>query len=133
MACFYLYSDNGKTGQSMEKSTDCIFCKIVRREIPAKIVFENEHILAFRDVSPQAPVHILIIPKKHIPGLNDISAEEEKLLGEIQLVAKELAAKEKVSVQGYRLVVNCGPDAGQAVAHLHYHLVGGRKFTWPPG
>lgn len=117
----------------MEKSTDCIFCKIVRREIPAKIVFENEHILAFRDVSPQAPVHILIIPKKHIPGLNDISAEEEKLLGEIQLVAKELAAKEKVSVQGYRLVVNCGPDAGQAVAHLHYHLVGGRKFTWPPG
>jgi histidine triad (HIT) family protein len=133
MVCFYLYSDNGKTGQSMEKSTDCIFCKIVRREIPAKIVFENEHILAFRDVSPQAPVHILIIPKKHIPGLNDISAEEEKLLGEIQLVAKELAAKEKVSVQGYRLVVNCGPDAGQAVAHLHYHLVGGRKFTWPPG
>jgi len=112
---------------------NCLFCKIVNKEIPSKIVFENERILAFRDVNPQAPVHILIIPKKHISGLNEITPEDNNLLGEIQNVARELAQKENINHDGYRLVVNCGPAAGQAVAHLHYHLLGGRKLSWPPG
>jgi histidine triad (HIT) family protein len=111
----------------------CIFCKIAKHEIESQIVFENDRILAFRDIEPQAPVHILIIPKKHIASLNDITPADEPLLGEIQSVAKELAKKEKIEKEGYRVVANCGPAAGQAVAHLHYHLLGGRKFTWPPG
>lgn len=112
---------------------DCLFCRIVKREIPSQIVFENERVLAFRDINPQAPVHILIIPKKHIPGLNDITPEDSALLGEMQNIARSLAEKENISVDGYRLVANCGPAAGQAVAHLHYHLLGGRTFAWPPG
>ena len=89
--------------------------------------------LAFQDINPEAPVHILIIPKKHIQGLNDISAQDNELLGEIQNIAKSLAEKYGINSTGYRLTVNCGPDAGQAVEHLHYHLMGGRKFKWPPG
>jgi len=112
---------------------DCLFCKIVKKEIPAQIIFEDKDIIAFRDIAPQAPVHVLIIPKKHIPGLNDTNALDTALLGRIQLVARELAVKEKISGDGYRLVLNSGSNAGQAVAHLHYHLMGGRKFNWPPG
>jgi histidine triad (HIT) family protein len=117
----------------MAENRDCVFCKIADKKIPAKIVFENERILAFSDVNPQAPVHILVIPKKHIPGLNDASNDDEKLLGEIQLVIKQLAGSNKLSGDGYRVVLNCGRMAGQAVDHIHYHLLGGRKFTWPPG
>ena len=94
---------------------------------------ENEKILAFSDINPQAPVHVLIISKKHIPGLNELEAADRELLGEIQLAAKEIASKSGTSKSGYRLVANCGPDAGQAVNHLHYHLLGGRVFKWPPG
>jgi histidine triad (HIT) family protein len=112
---------------------DCLFCKIIKKEIPAQLIFEDKDIIAFRDIAPQATVHILIIPKKHIPGLNDISALDEAVLGRIQFIAKELAIKEKISEDGYRLVLNTGRNGGQAVAHLHYHLLGGRKFTWPPG
>lgn len=112
---------------------NCLFCKIVNREIPADIVYENERILAFRDIHPQAPVHILIIPKKHIAGLNDITPADNALLGEMLIVARELAAKENISVEGYRVNINCGPNAGQAVAHIHFHLLGGRAFSWPPG
>jgi histidine triad (HIT) family protein len=112
---------------------ECLFCRIVKREIPATIVFENERILAFRDISPQAPAHILIIPKRHIAGLNDITAQDNELLGEMQNVARELAEREKISKEGYRVVINCGANAGQAVAHLHLHLLGGRAFSWPPG
>ncbi|MHB9155096.1 MAG: histidine triad nucleotide-binding protein [Endomicrobiales bacterium] len=112
---------------------DCLFCGIVQKKIPASVIYENDRILAFRDVHPQAPVHILVIPKRHIPGLNDITPEDNELLGEIQNVARELAAKEHIAQDGYRLAVNCGPAAGQAVSHLHYHLLGGRTFSWPPG
>jgi histidine triad (HIT) family protein len=112
---------------------DCLFCKIAGKEIPAQIIFENNDIVAFRDIAPQAPVHILIIPKKHIPDLNGITLKDSAVLGEIQYIAKELAAKENLSADGYRLVMNCGRNAGQAVAHVHYHLLGGRKFKWPPG
>jgi len=114
-------------------SMDCLFCRIAKREIPADIVFENERVLAFRDIQPQAPVHLLIIPKRHIAGLNDITKADDQLLGEMLNVARELAKKEGVSTDGYRVAINCGANAGQAVAHLHYHVLGGRKFTWPPG
>jgi histidine triad (HIT) family protein len=90
-------------------------------------------VLAFRDVNPQAPVHVLIVPKLHIAGLNDILTDNNALLGEIQNIAREIALKENVAKSGWRLVCNCGPDAGQAVAHLHYHLLGGRAMHWPPG
>lgn len=112
---------------------DCVFCSIIKRQIPADIVFENDQVLAFRDINAQAPVHILIVPKKHIKGLNDVAGADQELLGEIQLAARAIARKEGVDVDGYRLVANCGPAAGQAVFHLHYHVLGGRPFTWPPG
>lgn len=112
---------------------DCLFCKIVQGKIPVDIVFNGDRILAFKDINPQAPVHILIIPKKHITGLNDIARGDNELLGEMMNAARELARKENIDREGYRLTVNCGKAAGQAVAHLHYHLLGGRDFSWPPG
>ncbi len=113
---------------------ETIFSKIIRKEIPADIVFENEHVLAFRDIKPQAPVHILIIPKVEIPSVKELSgAEHSKLLGELIDAANAIAKKEKISEIGFRLVLNCGPDAGQEVYHLHMHLLGGRKMKWPPG
>lgn len=112
---------------------DCLFCKIAKKEIPCNVVFEDDEILAFRDINPHAPVHILVIPKKHIQDLNEIDTGDIDLLGKIQNTASQLAKKEKIHKSGYRLVANCGSDAGQAVPHLHYHLLGGRKFSWPPG
>lgn len=117
----------------MPAEKDCIFCKIIEKKIPAKIVFENDRILAFKDVNPQASVHILVITKKHIAGLNDAAGLDEKVLGEIQSVIRDLAKTNNISHDGYRVVLNSGPAAGQAVAHIHYHLLGGRKFSWPPG
>ncbi len=112
---------------------DTIFSKIIRKEIPADIVYEDDEFLAFRDIAPQAPVHILVIPKKEIPTVNDIEEEDANLIGRLFLVAKQLASKLGISESGYRLVINCNKDAGQAVYHLHLHLLGGRKFSWPPG
>lgn len=112
---------------------DTIFAKIIRREIPADIVYETDNVLAFRDIKPQAPVHILIIPKKEIPKVTDIKNEDSILLGEMFQAAIELADKMNISKNGFRLVLNCGNDAGQEVYHLHMHLLGGRKLTWPPG
>ncbi len=117
----------------MGQSKDCLFCKIANKEIKSNIIFENDKLLAFSDINPQAPVHILIIPKKHIAGLNEIGAADKELLGEIQLAAKEIAEKNNISKDGYRIVANCGPNAGQAVDHIHYHVLGGRIFRWPPG
>jgi histidine triad (HIT) family protein len=117
----------------MATEKDCIFCKIAEGKIPSKPVFENERIIAFNDINPQAPVHILVIPKKHIPGLNDVSKNDEKLLGEIQSVIRGLANANKISEDGYRVILNSGKMAGQAVEHIHYHLLGGRIFSWPPG
>jgi histidine triad (HIT) family protein len=111
---------------------NCIFCKIVSGEIPAKKVFEDDKVIAFNDLNPQAPVHILIIPKKHIASLNEITNEDVELLGHIQEVAS-LLAKQNNLKDGYRLVNNCGVDGGQTVLHLHYHLMGGRTFAWPAG
>ncbi|EMI42673.1 histidine triad nucleotide-binding protein [Rhodopirellula sp. SWK7] len=109
-----------------------IFSKIIAREIPANIVYEDDDCLAFRDISPKAPVHILVIPKREIVSLADLSADDEAVMGRCVVVASKVAANEGLS-GGYRLVVNCGDDGGQEVPHVHFHLLGGRKMTWPPG
>jgi histidine triad (HIT) family protein len=109
-----------------------IFKRIIDREIPASIVYEDELCLAFRDVSPKAPTHVLLIPKKEIPAVNDLTAEDQQLAGHLLLVAGQVAQQLELH-NGYRLVVNCGPDAGQAVNHLHIHILGGRPLGWPPG
>ena len=113
--------------------TDCLFCKIIEGEIPCDKVFEDDEVLAFRDVNPQAPSHILIIPKKHIATVNDFETGDQALAGRIMLVAKQIAAEEGIDEQGYRLVMNCNEGAGQAVFHIHMHLLGGRRLSWPPG
>ncbi len=113
---------------------ETIFSKIINKEIPADIVFESDNILAFRDINPQAPTHILIIPKIEIPKVSDIKGSEHgALLGEMIDAANELARKENISEDGYRLVFNCGDNGGQEVYHLHMHLLGGRQMNWPPG
>lgn len=108
--------------------TDCLFCKIAAGEIPSAKVYEDEEILAFRDINPQAPVHILIIPKKHVASLAEVGEEDTALLGKIQVLTRKLAEQEGVAVSGFRIVSNSGPDSGQEVGHLHYHLMGGRDL-----
>ena len=112
---------------------ECIFCRIAAGEVPSTMVHEEEEIVAFRDLSPQAPTHILVIPRKHVSSVTDLEAGEDSATGRLLRVAGEIAAKEGISESGYRLVVNCGKDAGQAVDHLHVHLLGGRRMGWPPG
>jgi histidine triad (HIT) family protein len=110
-----------------------LFSKIIDREIPAAIVFEDEMVLAFRDISPQAPTHILVIPKEEIATTNDIAEAHEELVGHMVRVAAIIARQEGIAESGYRLVFNCNGDGGQAVYHIHLHLLGGRTLTWPPG
>jgi histidine triad (HIT) family protein len=112
---------------------ETIFSKIIRKEIPANIVHEDDLCLAFHDVSPQAPVHVLVIPKKPLVSLEDLSAEDAPLLGHLWLVIQQLARDLQLSASGYRVVVNCGKDGGQSVDHLHFHILGGRSLSWPPG
>jgi len=107
---------------------DCLFCKIVDREIPGEIVFEDEQVLAFKDINPLAPVHVLIIPKQHISDLNEITANDESLLGHLLAVSKELAEKLGIAQSGYRVVTNIGKDGGQIIKHLHFHLLGGKEL-----
>lgn len=114
-------------------NSDTIFGKIIRREIPADIVFESEEVLAFRDVNPQAPIHILVIPKKPIDRIANAQAEDRELLGELLLVSGQIAREQGLEEAGYRLVVNNGSGAGQTVFHLHVHILGGRPLEWPPG
>lgn len=111
---------------------DCIFCKIVRKEIPAEIVFENDTVLVFKDIQPTAPVHLLLIPKKHIPTVLDLEENDAELMGQIHLAASQVARQMGLE-NGFRLVVNCNQDAGQMVFHIHFHLIAGRKLQWPPG
>ncbi len=113
--------------------TECLFCKMVSGEIQPDVVLETEDILAFRDINPQAPAHILIIPKKHISTTNDLTAADTEVMGKLLLVAKDIAAQEGVAASGYRTVMNCNADGGQAVYHIHLHLLGGRAMAWPPG
>jgi len=114
-------------------SEDTIFGKIIRREIPADIVYEDDVCLAFRDIAPQAPTHVLLIPKKPIPGLADVTGEDKELLGHMMLAAKSLAEELGIAEDGYRLVINTGKNGGQTVFHMHMHLMGGRSMQWPPG
>lgn len=111
--------------------SDCLFCKMVRGEIEPDIVFENDHVLAFKDINPQAPVHVLIIPKRHITTMNEL--DDVYLGGEILKTAANLAKQLDIADDGYRTVFNCNSNGGQAVYHLHLHLLGGRQMTWPPG
>lgn len=112
---------------------DCIFCKIANKEIPSKIIYEDDTIVVFQDIEPQAPVHVLIIPKQHISSLNDIDEDKAGIISHIFTQIPDLAKELGVHESGYRVVVNCGADGGQSVGHLHYHLLGGRSLTWPPG
>jgi len=112
---------------------DCLFCKVQSGEIDADIIYETENLVAFRDINPQAPTHVLIIPRRHIATINDIAESDAELIGELVIAAKEIAAQEGFSEPGYRLNLNCNAAGGQTVFHLHLHLLGGRQFTWPPG
>ncbi len=114
-------------------STDTIFTKIIRHEIPAQIVYQDDEVTAFRDITPAAPIHILIIPNKAIPTLNDVTPLDEQLLGKMMLTARKIAKEQGIAESGYRIVMNCNGDGGQSVFHIHLHLLGGRKLAWPPG
>ena len=111
---------------------DCIFCCIVKGEIPSKKVYEDEHTYAFEDLDPKAPTHVLVVPKKHIRGLKEAEADDAEVVGQCQLAAAKIA-KDRGIEDGYRTVLNVGPGAGQSVFHMHVHLLGGRKLSWPPG
>ncbi len=112
---------------------DCLFCKIRDGEIPATTIYEDDDVLAFEDVNPQAPTHVLIIPKKHISTVNDLQDDDAALVGRLYLAAKKITADTGVAEDGYRLVMNCNEKAGQTVFHLHLHVLAGRNMTWPPG
>src|SRR5947199_10367292 len=112
---------------------DCLFCRIVARDVPASIVYEDERLIAFNDINPQAPVHVLIVPKKHVPTLTDLTAGEDALVGEMVRRAGAIASERGISAGGYRTVFNTNREAGQTVFHIHLHLIGGRSMHWPPG
>lgn len=117
----------------MTTEQDCLFCKIVAGAIPAKLIFEDDRAVAFRDINPQAPTHALVIPRKHIASLDEASETDDALLGHLLLVAARVARAEGHAEGGYRTVINTGPDAGQSVFHVHVHVLAGRPLTWPPG
>ena len=112
---------------------DCLFCKIIRREIPASIVYEDDRVLAFNDINPQAPTHVLVVPKRHIATLNDLSPDDDGLVGEVVRRAAAIAEDRGIAKNGYRTVFNTNREAGQTVFHIHLHLIGGRAMHWPPG
>ena len=111
----------------------CVFCRIVRGEVPAKVVFENDRLLAFDDIRPRAPVHVLVIPKRHVASLNEVPDDAAALLGEILVRARDIARAKGVGASGYRVVLNTARDSGQEVFHIHFHILGGRRLAWPPG
>ena len=111
---------------------DCLFCRIIRGEVPSKKVYEDKHIFAFEDLNPQGPTHVLIVPKKHVSGLKEAVAEDAELIGRCHLVAAQIARERSIE-DGYRTVLNVGPRSGQSVFHMHLHLLGGRDLKWPPG
>ncbi len=112
---------------------DCIFCKIANKEISSNIIFEDDKIIAFHDINPQAPYHILVLPKKHIETLLDLKEEDKELIGHIYLIINKIAKDLKFEQRGYRVVVNCKEEAGQTIFHLHFHVLAGRTMEWPPG
>ncbi|MBF0557690.1 MAG: histidine triad nucleotide-binding protein [Nitrospirae bacterium] len=113
--------------------SDCIFCKIVERQLPTKIVYEDDIAIAFEDVNPQAPVHTLVIPKRHIPTLLDIPEGDGMLMGHLFEICRKIASDKGIAERGFRIVTNCNPESGQTVYHIHLHMLGGRQMHWPPG
>ncbi len=111
----------------------CLFCNVVEKKIPSDIVYEDEHAIAFRDIRPVAPTHVLVVPRKHVAAVRDLGAADAALIGQVMLAARNVAAKLGVDKGGYRLVLNDGDDAGQSVHHIHVHVLGGRQMSWPPG
>jgi histidine triad (HIT) family protein len=114
-------------------SSDCLFCKILAGEIPADIVYESETAVAFRDINPQAPTHVLVIPRKHISTINDIEQDDQAIVGSLYTAARDIAVEAGIADEGYRAVMNCNEGAGQSVFHIHLHVLGGRVLGWPPG
>lgn len=112
---------------------DCIFCKIIKKQIPCDMLYEDNEVIAFKDISPQAPIHVIIIPKEHIDDLNCLKEESSGVICHIFMVAKEIAGTLGIAESGYRIVSNCGEQGGQSVQHVHFHLLGGRMLQWPPG
>jgi histidine triad (HIT) family protein len=112
---------------------NCIFCKIIEKKIPSRIVYEDQHVIAFEDVNPQAPAHILVVPKKHIPEIHSMTEGDKDLIGHLFLTAKKVADQKGLDAKGYRMVINNGSGAGQTVFHIHLHILSGRHFSWPPG
>jgi|TARA_B100000678_G_scaffold283817_1_gene284435 histidine triad (HIT) family protein len=127
-ACSSLYSE-----AHFMAANECLFCKIVVGDVPADILYQDDEVLAFHDINPQAPIHILVVPKQHLDSLASVADENRNLMGHIMLTAKEIAKDEGLSHSGYRTVINVGADGGQTVNHLHLHLLGGRALRWPPG
>jgi len=117
----------------MSHDANCLFCKIIDRTVPAKLVHSDEEAIAFEDINPQAPTHLLVVPKKHIPGIQNMKEGDREIIGHLFFVARNLAEMRGLDKSGYRLVINNGRDAGQAVFHLHLHVLSGRAFAWPPG
>lgn len=113
--------------------TNCIFCRIASGDIPASVVYQDDQVVAFRDLNPQAPTHVLVVPRRHIATLNDLGEGDAELVGRMYLAARQIAADEGVAERGYRTVFNCNAEAGQSVFHLHLHVLGGRPMGWPPG
>lgn len=113
--------------------TNCIFCRIASGDIPANVVYQDDQVVAFRDLNPQAPTHVLVVPRRHIATLNDLGEADAELVGRMYLAAQQIAADEGIAERGYRTVFNCNADAGQSVFHLHLHVLGGRLMGWPPG
>lgn len=114
-------------------ASDCLFCKIITEEIPADIIYESPDAIAFRDINPQAPTHVLIVPRRHIATMNDLATSDTDTVGQLFLAARDIAKQEGFAEDGYRVTMNCNAAAGQTVFHIHLHLLGGRKFSWPPG
>ena len=112
---------------------DCLFCSILNGDIPADIVYESDAAIAFRDINPQAPTHVVVIPRKHVATINDLNEEDREIVGSLYLAAKDIARAEALSDEGYRTVMNCNAGAGQSVFHIHLHVLGGRALSWPPG
>ena len=119
-------------GDYVEKE-ECIFCKIIKKQIPCEMLYEDDKVIGFKDISPQAPIHVIIVPKQHFADLNCLKQSESEIIGHIFIVAKEIAGTLGIAESGYRIVTNCGEQGGQTVQHIHFHLLGGRMLQWPPG
>jgi histidine triad (HIT) family protein len=117
----------------MSRDPSCIFCKIIEKKIPSRIVYEDDSVTAFEDVNPQAPAHLLVVPNKHIRDIHSMTEADREIIGHLFLTAKKIAEEKGLEAKGYRMVINNGAGAGQTVFHLHLHLLSGRRFTWPPG